>query len=192
MGNKFEWFILEGKQILTTFATPEQQGFATRYFKEVGTLGQRGKFDGTPKRQRMGLVGQIIFTDFLGLPRPTPQKGFDGGWDFILNGVKYDVKMRSGTVDFRPNFAINFVEQQINYPCDIYVFGYCNRETWKFFFLGYLTKKEFIAKAKLYKEGEVRPNPKGGLPLLNPNREATFQDLKCLSEIFPTVRSEVK
>lgn len=67
--------------------TNEQISYAENLVKKYN-FGQRGYGDGSPKEQRTGMIGQVALADILGPPRPTGEKGFDGVYDFILNGKK--------------------------------------------------------------------------------------------------------
>ena len=55
-------------------------------------FGNRGRGDGDHRMQETGILGQICLADLFGFPRPTGESGFDGGFDFIINGIKVDIK----------------------------------------------------------------------------------------------------
>ena len=99
------------------FPTDEQRQFCYEYLKN-NNLGNRGYFDGDDKQQYYGLLAQIMVTDLFNLPRPQSE-GFDGGYDFKLFGLKFDVKCELRNVPFdESRFVHNFSEPQKDYAVD--------------------------------------------------------------------------
>ena len=119
-------------------------------------FGNRGRGDGDRKMQAVGILGQIVFADLLHLNRPTGEGGFDGGFDFVINGKKVDVKTMARTVDVRPHYVHNFVGWQLKYDCEYYVFESYNTKTNTLSICGVVSKDEFLKKSVYYNEGDKR------------------------------------
>ena len=136
--------------------TTEQNQFCREYLIVDG-IAKRGKFDGDKLRQFIGLRGQIIVGDLLGLPRPKKTNKFDGGFDIEVKGLKLDVKVELRNVPFRKNYVHNLSKFQINYNCDGYIFLSYNQSAAVYTICGWIDKESFKKKACLYRTGEMRP-----------------------------------
>ena len=135
--------------------TTEQFNFAqdmvTRY-----NFGMRGYGDGNQKEQLTGIIGQTVFADLLGLPRPNGADGFDNGVDFVINGRKVDIKTMSRTVSVKDHYVHNFIGYQRNYSVEYYVFASYNTRTGVLSICGFVSKDEFLQRAKFYNKGDLR------------------------------------
>lgn len=119
-------------------------------------FGHRSDGNGDKKMQAIGIMGQIMFADFIGAERPSGESGFDGGFDFVINGKKVDIKTMSRTVDVKPHYVHNFVGYQINYDCEYYVFASYNTRKNVLSICGVISKDEFLKKATYYEKGDKR------------------------------------
>jgi len=119
-------------------------------------FGNRGRGDGDPRMQETGILGQICLADLFGLPRPTGESGFDGGFDFIINGIKVDIKTMGRTVDVKDHYVHNFIGYQLKYDCEYYIFASYNVRQSKLQICGIVSKEDFLRLASHYRKGDKR------------------------------------
>lgn len=136
---------------------------AARKILEEGGVGNRGVFDGDEMQQLFGMQCQIIIADLLGVPRPSAKDGFDGGVDVAYNGKKWDVKVVIRNTNARAAYGCNVPESQTtnNYEADGYIFASYNKNTGLFEILGWITKEDFLKKAKHHPKGSRVPRSDG-------------------------------
>lgn len=128
---------------------------------EQYNFGQRGVADGTKEQQIVGIIGQTVVQDLLGLAWPEGSNGFDNGVDLILNNKKVDVKTMGRTVEMRDYFVHNFIALQLNYDVDILIFCSFNKRTNKLTICGFINKNDLHEKARFFKKGEERRRSDG-------------------------------
>jgi hypothetical protein len=125
-----------------------------------------------------GTIGEIVFADAYGLPRPTRSfgaiDGQDFGQDFVLeiNGQpkSFDVKsMGRKNNNFRTNYVLNLPAYQMRRESVVTDYYFCisiHKLNAKFIasFLGYVSKNEIETNAvgTLYKAGSRRMKDDGG------------------------------
>lgn len=147
-------------------------------------FGVRGYGDGNKDEQFTGLLGQTVFADLLGSNRPRGDIGFDGGIDFIVNGIKIDIKTMTRTVPVKSHYVHNFIGYQLKYETQGYVFASYNKRTNIMTICGYVTKEQFIERAKFYKKGELRYRDDGtSFPSKAPLYEIMQSDLEQASSM---------
>lgn len=112
--------------------------------------------DGTPEQQLVGVIGQNAINLCLGRPLLTDDLGFDGGVDFDIFGLRFDVKTMGRTTDPLPSYVNNLIASQIKYDCDAYLFLSFNKVSSVLTFCGWITKEEFLNSATLYRKGHLR------------------------------------
>lgn len=152
---------MSGLRVLEMIPTKEEHDYVKQLLSDCN-VAQRGSFDGDKERQYVGMLGQVVISDFLQLPRPTPNQGWDGGFDIIWQGKKYDIKCERRTVRFNYNrFVHNLVGKQCRYQCDGYIFLSYNQTTGVFDVCGSITKQEFLKHARFYPEGTARERTNG-------------------------------
>lgn len=153
-------------------------------FVNENEMGQRFEFNGTKEQQFIGLVGEIMVKSLFGINHEWT-KGFDGGFDFQYKGFKIDVKTMGRNVDIKPDYVNNFVEHQIKFDCDIYIFCSLNRRKNELTICGYISKKELLNLATLVKKGSTRYRKDGST---FKSRTAMFEikntDLKNIEKLF--------
>ena len=142
------------------YPTEEQHQYA-EYLVNNYNFGQRGYGDGNKKMQKVGVLGQICMADLLKMERPDGALGFDGGFDFVINGKKVDIKTMGRTVDMKEHYVHNFVAYQFKYYCEYYIFMSYNYNNNKMSICGLVSKKLFEEKAVLYKLGDIRTRDDG-------------------------------
>ena len=135
--------------------TPEQKEAAKKLVEQFN-FGHRGRGDGDQRMQETGILGQICVADLFGLSRPSGEKGFDGGFDFIINGKKVDIKTMGRMVDVKSHYVHNFVGYQLNFECDYYIFASYNKRFSKLQICGVISKDQFLIKADHYNIGDLR------------------------------------
>ena len=118
-------------------------------------LGQRGYADGSPEEQLIGILGENTICDVLELPLMNSQ-GYDGGYDIVLNGKNIDIKTMGRTVYPKSNYVNNLVAMQLKNSSDIYLFCSYHKHNYELTLCGWIDKKNFKKKAKLYKDGQIR------------------------------------
>ena len=124
-------------------------------------FGQRGYGDGSPKEQRTGMIGQVVLADLLGLPRPTGEEGFDGGYDFVINGKKVDLKTMSRTGPMKSFYVHNFIGYQIKYDTQIFIVASLNTTNNILTICGTVTKERILEKAVFTPQGGYRMRSDG-------------------------------
>ena len=163
--------------------TQEQLNYA-RDLVDNYNFGMRGYGDGNKDEQLTGLIGQTVFADLLGVSRPSGEIGFDGGIDFIINDVKIDIKTMTRTVPVKNHYVHNFIGYQLKYETQGYVFASYNKRTNVLTICGYVTKEQFIERAKFYKKGQLRYRDDGTyFPSKAPLYEIMQSDLEQVDSI---------
>ena len=104
-------------------------------------IGNRSKANGSKEEQFVGLLGEISVKKYFNINHKY-ENGFDGGFDFIYKGRKFDVKTMGRNVDPKPYYVNNFITYQLDYDCDAYIFCSLNKKTNKLSVCGWLTKDE--------------------------------------------------
>ena len=124
-------------------------------------FGQRGKADGNKVEQYIGIVGQSVIMDLLGMPLIEATGGPDGGIDFKYNNKTYDVKTMGRETYPQPHYVNNLIALQANYNVDRYIFCSINKLTVELTICGWINKTEFANSAIFYPEGTVRTRTDG-------------------------------
>lgn len=140
--------------------TDEQKEYAKNLVENTN-FGIRGDFDGNKYQQYVGILGQTVVADWLGMERPKDNGGFDGGIDFIINNITIDLKTMTRNVDMRPEYVHNLYGGQIHYETDIFMFANYNKYTEDITLCGWIPKELFLDYAKFYPEGTKRKRDNG-------------------------------
>lgn len=161
----------------------EQKSYAENTVRQYN-FGRRGYGDGNRNEQLTGIIGQTVLADLLGQSRPDGASGFDSGVDFIINNRKTDLKTMSRTVPVKAHYVHNFIGYQIDYDVDFYIFASYNKSNDVLSVCGFLSKKDFLEKAKFYKKGEMRFRDDGsGFPTKAPLYEIRQSDLNQVNTL---------
>lgn len=166
--------------------TDEQIEYAT-YLVNNCNYGRRGKFDGDKSKQLVGMLAQTVLADYLKQPRPDTSEGFDGGYDYIINGKKVDVKCMSRKGYVIGNYVHNLIAYQKNYDVDYYIFTSLNTTTNELEVCGVINKEQFFSKADLYEKGTVRHKGKTVFTLEAPTYELKQYKLYLLGNVDDVV-----
>jgi len=124
-------------------------------------LGNRGYGDGNKNEQFVGILGQVVLSDFLRSERITGNEGFDEGIDFVINGKKIDVKTMGRTVDVKNHFVHNFIGYQMKYDTEYYIFQSYNKIKNQLSICGFVSKDELVHKSEFYEKGTIRTRDDG-------------------------------
>lgn len=166
----------------------EQMRFAQDMVNKYN-FGMRGYGDGNHSEQLTGIIGQTVFADLLGLPRPDGANGFDNGVDFIINGKKVDIKTMSRSVSVKDHYAHNFIGYQRKYAVDYYVFASYNTKSGVLSICGFASKEEFLQRSKFYNKGDLRYRDDGtSFPTKAPLYEIRQRDLNPSNSLEELVR----
>ena len=76
-------------------------------FLKTNNIANRGVADGSRIEQYIGLLGEMKAHQLFKIPFEF-SKGFDGGYDMEINGLKADVKTMGRNVDMKPDYVHNF------------------------------------------------------------------------------------
>lgn len=142
--------------------TDEQRDYCIRQL-EGKNMGMRGRFDGNSLQQLFGLLGQVVTADILGVPRPEVTGQPDGGVDFIINGKTVDLKVVLRNSYAKTDWMVNLPEPQAKYPTEFLLFMNYNKESGVFQYLGFISKKDFLEKAKYHPVGSTIKRDDGTL-----------------------------
>lgn len=118
-------------------------------------FGKRGFDDGNKTQQLHGIIAQNSMALAFGFPFVKPSDTWDGGWDFKIHSEKIDVKNASRTVTPKPQYEALVVSDQVRYDVQIYLFTSYNHRRNELTICGWLTKDQFLKKARLYKRGDI-------------------------------------
>jgi hypothetical protein len=124
-------------------------------------FGQRGKADGNKVEQYIGIVGQSVIMDLLGMPLIESKEGFDGGIDFTYNNKTYDIKTMGRETYAQDHYVNNLIAMQSDYNVDRYIFASINKLTVELTICGWIDKQGFKDKAIFYPEGATRTRSDG-------------------------------
>lgn len=129
-------------------------------YLKTNNIANRSKADGNKEEQFVGLLGEILVKKHLNIEH-NYSNGFDGGYDFIYKGKKFDVKTMGRNVDPKDYYVNNFICYQLDYECDGYIFCSLNKKTNKLTICGWVTKEELKSKGELFVIGSIRQRSNG-------------------------------
>ena len=150
-------------------------------------LGNRGVEDGSPRKQEVGLIGELIVHHYLygNYPNLSERKdGFDGGFDIFFNDKKIDVKTMERKSYVRPNFVNNFYTMQQGHDAEIIVFcSYHNIDN-VIEICGWLPKSELQSRGIFYTSGTKRIRTDGSsFTFRQDNYEVEVKDLDDIDSL---------
>ena len=148
---------------------------------EENNFGQRGKDDGSPKEQFIGILSENMVRQYLELPLIEP-KGFDGGYDIMYKNKKADIKSMNRTVDPKPFYINNVFDVQLKHESEAYIFTSLNTKKKNLSICGWVLKEDFKKRATFYAKGTVRMRGKEPFALRADNWEIKNEDLDEFSK----------
>ena len=128
---------------------------------KIHNFGHRHTANGNEEQQLTGIIGQSVVMDIFGLGYVDGSSGCDNGVDLVINNQKVDVKTMGRTTDVKPNYTNNFLKLQDYFETDIYIFCSYHKLKKEVTICGWISKKDFSAKRKLFPKGSVRTRTDG-------------------------------
>lgn len=153
-------------------------------------MGNRGDgFDGTFDQQLVGTIGQNMVNLAIGKPLIEPTIGHDGGVDFELFGITFDVKTIGRNVAPRIDFVNNLVKSQTKFSVDAYLFLSFNKSSNRITVCGWLPKMELLDRATLYRKGTQRVRDDDSVFTIKADNyeicnDQLFYQAKCWPDLF--------
>lgn len=160
---------------------PEQIEEAKRKAKEMGAL-NNSILEG--KGNVYGFLGEIVFAEAMGL---SPINTFD--YDFILDGIKIDVKTKHCTSPPLPKFECSVADVNKDQDCHFYVFVRVMKDLSRAWILGKKRKADYYNEATFYKKGQEDPNSNNGFEFTADCYNLKISDLMPI--IYPERNEEV-
>ena len=144
-------------------------------------LANRGVEDGSPRKQEVGLIGELVVHHYLlnNYPNLAGKKnGFDGGFDILFKEKKIDVKTMERKSYVRPNFVNNFYMMQQGHNADVIVFCSFHNIDNVIEICGWLPKSELQSRGIFYTAGTKRIRTDGSsFTFRQDNYEVEVKDL---------------
>lgn len=120
----------------------EQRKYAWDLVSRVD-FGQRDEFNGDKIKQYTGILGETVMADMIGHDRPNGEGGYDNGIDFIIFGVRVDLKTMGREYFVKDHYVNNLVASQLESDTDVYVFASINKNKGIMTVCGSKFKKDF-------------------------------------------------
>lgn len=130
---------------------------------QLYNFGKRSSANGTKEQQLTGLIGESIVRTLFEKSLPDGSKGFDGGYDLVIYGKRFDVKTMGRKTDFKSYYVNNFISSQAEYECDAYIFCSLNIINGILTVIGWISKEEFSRFRKFYPKGTLRVRSDGSM-----------------------------
>lgn len=124
-------------------------------------LGKRGEFDGSNRKQFIGIIAENTVRNYYGFELMQKQDGWDGGFDILWNGLKTDIKSTERKWFPKKHWHSSVPQMQIKYKSEAYIFTSLNVENKVLTICGWITKKEFTEKSIFNKKGNKMFGDKG-------------------------------
>jgi hypothetical protein len=168
-------------------AVPDALITSIREYLKNHNLGNRGVEDGSPRKQEVGLIGELIVHHYLHnqyLNLSEKLDGFDGGYDILFKDKKIDVKTMERKSYVRPNFVNNFYIMQEGHDAEIIVFcSYHNMDN-IIEICGWLPKSELQTRGIFYAAGTKRNRTDGSsFTFRQDNYEVEVKDLDDIDSL---------
>jgi len=129
-------------------------------------IGRRKTFNGNRTNQVVGITGELMVAELLGMQLPENHE-FDGGWDFSINGKQIDVKTVGRTSVAKPEYHSNVIEAQIHFKATHFLFCSLNKPKRELTICGFISKEDFLAKSTFYRKGDTFTRTNGETMTLN-------------------------
>jgi hypothetical protein len=136
---------------------PEYIVRASKEYAMSNNLGHRGDgSDGNQEQQLVGIIGQNMVGMMLGRGIMEGKSGFDGGSDWNIFGLNFDVKTMGRAVEPKIDFVNNLIESQTHFKPDAYLFLSLNKLKMILSVCGWLPMEEVYSNSILYAKGTER------------------------------------
>jgi hypothetical protein len=153
-------------------------------------LGHRGDgSDGTMSQQLVGVIGENMLNVAIGRRLMEPTGQFDGGYDFELFGLRFDVKTMGRKCTPKKEFVNNLIKQQTKFDVDAYIFLSLDTCANRLTVCGWLPKLLLFDRTTLYAKGAVRTRDDGTTFAMKTDtyeitNENLFYRATCWPELF--------
>lgn len=117
---------------------------------------QRWIADWSKKQQWFGCIWENVIRSIFNKPWLDWKKGFDWGYDIIVNNLKIDIKTMGRKTYPKLHYVNNLIWLQKKYDVDVYIFCSYNYIKSELTICGRIEKEDFFKKASLYKKWEKR------------------------------------
>lgn len=157
-------------------------------------FGSRGfDSDGTKEQQLNGIIAQNSIALAFGFPFVTISNTWDGGYDFVLKGQKFDVKTMTRRVDPQMDYEMQVVTSQLRYDVNAYLFTSYNTRNNSLTVCGWLTKDVFLNRARVFKRGDVVTRGDGTQFVCRLNTHQVYlHQLNHLAKSFDELRDDLE
>lgn len=142
--------------MIRTVADIEQVRY-TRDKLDNLVLRTNGEFTGRDQDHYFGMLAEVVIADLLEQERPLVRNESDAGTDFVINGVKVDVKCSTRTRKPLWNHHAVVSELQRNNATDAYLFVGYNKVQGRFYIIGWCYKEDWQEKSTLILKGQPLP-----------------------------------
>jgi hypothetical protein len=132
-----------------------------RFTKQIRMGHRNDGSDGNAEQQLVGVIGQNMVNLALCKPMLEKDTGFDGGVDFEVFGMTFDVKTMGRKSEPKPYYVNNLLRSQIKFNCNAYLFLSFNKNDSVLTFCGWLPKESFLYRATLYSKDSTRKRSDG-------------------------------
>jgi len=158
-------------------------------------FGNRYTGNGSKEQQLTGIIGQgaVMSLFDCGLVEAN-ENGFDGGVDFVYEGVRIDVKTvgRNTDINTKYDYANNFSKFQDSYDNDAYIFCSLNKKKNRLVLCGWIDKPTFVLRRILYPKGSFRSRFDGSqFEVLYDNFEIMNSQLFSFVDL-PDLKNQIK
>jgi len=122
---------------------------------------EMGKLNNSIKRglgNEVGFIGEEVVKKWLVDSGALLSGNNTYEYDFIVNGLKCEVKTKLTTVQPKSHYDCSVANFNPNQKCDYYIFARVHEFWEKAWILGFLTPKEYYEQATFLKVGEVDPS----------------------------------
>jgi len=145
---------------MITKTIPDEMKRTAWSFLEKNNMGNRHTANGNKEEQYVGLLGEMMVAKIFNIDHKL-SPGFDGGFDFIIKGLKADVKTMGRNVDVKMYYVNNFIALQSGFDCDLYIFCSLNKTKSELTICGWVTKDELFDRADYFPKGSIRTRSDG-------------------------------
>jgi hypothetical protein len=130
-----------------------------KHLSETIVISKR-EYAGNEEQQYFGWIGELTVLEILEMHEEIIRKimsknnVWDGGFDFVMEGKKVDVKTMGRSVDVKGEYANNLMEHQMKHDCFMYLFCSFNKTDDYLTVCGWMPKNEIKTYAEFHKQGD--------------------------------------
>ena len=124
-------------------------------YLQNNNMGNRHSANGNKENQLVGLIGEVLTKKLFNVEHKYIN-GFDGGYDFLCNAKKTDVKTMGRNVNMKDDYVHHLIAFQKIYNCEIYIFNSINKRNNILQICGWVTKNELLERSDFITKGTER------------------------------------